>query len=116
MCQRRQGNSTSWISPFERSRCVCVVDPNVFFNGNSKYVPRELTFNLGELALIHQYEGAMKYIYQLTVWAQPTLLSVGHAELFELISALENLGQQFFLTYNDVLKGTGEQHAPDLTV
>ena len=32
------------------------------------------------------------------------------------MSTLERLGQTFFLTYNDVSKGTGDQHAPDINV
>ena len=32
------------------------------------------------------------------------------------MSTLEHLGQNFFLVYNDVSKGTGDQHAPNLRV
>ena len=32
------------------------------------------------------------------------------------MSTLENMGQRFFLTYNDMSKGTGEQFLLDLTV
>ena len=37
-------------------------------------------------------------------------------ELLELMSSLDNLGQQLFLAYNDVLRGTGEQHGPGLAI
>ena len=84
-------------------------------DGDAQEVIAEHTLGDEEWTFLQQYEGALNRIYKLIVFMQHKR-TISHDELFELMSTLEHLGQNFFLVYNDVSKGTGEQHAPNLRV